>query len=89
MVTHVTLKTKLEKSWNSRAVTLKDNDSSDTKRKFHSTPVALSLLLGFLWLLGAGMDGNEWHTAPPVGPDRYAATIHTYDRSHEGVGPAA
>jgi hypothetical protein len=28
------------------------------------TPVALSLILRFPWLLGAGMGGREWHTAP-------------------------
>ena len=34
-----------------------------TKRKFHPCPVALSLLLGFPWLVGAGMGWGEWHTA--------------------------
>ena len=37
--------------------------SCRTKRKFHPTPVTLSLLLGFPWLLGAGMGGRGWHTA--------------------------
>ena len=55
------------------------NRSSDTKRKFYPTPDPLSLLLGFLWLLGTGMDEREWHTAPW---GHRTATIHTYDRSH-------
>ena len=32
--------------------------------KIHPTPVPLSLILGFPWLLGTGIDGKEWHTAP-------------------------
>ena len=32
--------------------------------KIHPMPVPLSLLLGFLWLLGTGIDGKEWHKAP-------------------------
>ena len=50
--------------------------------KIYPTPVPLSLLLGFLWLLGAGMDEREWHTAPwghrqpPFTP--VIGHIHTY-----------
>ena len=40
------------------------NSRSATKRKFDPTPVPVSILLSFPWLLGADMDGGEWHTSP-------------------------
>ena len=39
---------------------------SATKRRFDPTPVPVSLLLSFPWLLGAGRDGGEWHTSPHI-----------------------
>ena len=57
------------------------NRSSDTKRKFHPTPVPLSLILGFPWLLGTGIDEREWlpapwgHRQPPFTP--LIGRIHT------------